>query len=122
MNKIFIFQRADWKKTQLPLEWGQEIIMLDKLKGRIMNKLKIIKHGRKNFKCIFLGHFWIKEKDTGITQYWKCPHCGRREIIQYTEGGYQPIDNSFLNDGFLEEYLSEGGDIAEKTIKIMPKS
>lgn len=62
-----------------------------------MNKFKITKYGQRKLKCFLWFHDWNKFNDTGITQYWECLRCGRKEIIQYTDGCYQPIDYSFLN-------------------------
>jgi hypothetical protein len=40
-------------------------------------------------------HNWKVVKDTGITKYYKCKHCGRKQVRQKL-GGYQPIDWKFL--------------------------
>lgn len=63
------------------------------------NKLKITRNGKGNIICKLWIHNWQKVKDTGITQYWECNRCRCREIIQYTNGGYQPIDDSFISGG-----------------------
>lgn len=40
-------------------------------------------------------HKWKVDSDNGKTIYRKCLECGRAEIIQ-RDGGYQPIDHSYL--------------------------
>ena len=44
--------------------------------------------------CLFF-HKWRIDKDTGFTIYKECIKCGKRDIEQ-GEGGYQPIDYSYL--------------------------
>jgi len=44
-------------------------------------------------KCFL--HKWRIDRDTGFTIYKECSKCGKRKIEQ-GEGGYQPIDRSYL--------------------------
>lgn len=47
--------------------------------------------------CIF--HRWKTVKDTGMTKYQQCEKCNKRIAFTYIKGGYQPIDQYWVETG-----------------------
>ena len=60
--------------------------------------------------CFLFFHKWETKKDTGINRYQECLRCGKRRIVTYRLGGYQPIDRNWLNNlGPIEFKPPSGG-------------
>ena len=49
-----------------------------------------------------LTHEYRLVRDTGSNLYWLCSKCGKRRVT-HCEGGYQPIDEQWLQTGVFSE-------------------
>jgi len=42
-------------------------------------------------------HRWKEKKRSPIYSYQECSKCGKRKSIRYSEHGYQPLDQEWLD-------------------------